>query len=196
MLTVIRRILPALTVAIVAFHISETRVSAKDEFDNAPEMNIEKRISQPHSSGYITSEQLLESASISGGGMIMEADQAARTGGPDRAIAVLERFLEKSPKNMDARIQYAEVLEKKLRAQKKRDPKLYNMTLKQWLYISRNAEYEDEKEKGKRHLTALCGKASMLYQTARQFLANVVVPEDNLSIVKITDEDEKKPPQW
>jgi hypothetical protein len=191
-LTIIRQILPVLAVLTVAFHISDARVSANDEFDSEPELNVEKRFAKPNSSGHITSEQLLESGNMSGPVSTMGADQAARFGGTDRAIAVLEHSLAKNSKNMDVRIQYAEVLEKKLRAQKKRDPKLYNMTLKQWLYISRNAEYDDEKTKGKRHLTALCGRASMPYQTARGFLANVVVPESNLSIVTIADENGNK----
>jgi hypothetical protein len=192
-LTATRQILPVLIILTGAFHFSDTSASAKDEFDGAPDMNIENRISKPtNSSGYITSEQLLDSGSMSGPISTMGADQAVRYGGVDRAIAGLELYLAKNPKNMDARVQYAEALEKKLRAQKKRDPKLYNQALKQWLYISRNADYDDEKSKGKRHLKGLCGKTCMPYQTARWFLDGVVVPENNLSIVKIADEDDKQ----
>jgi hypothetical protein len=164
--------------------------SAKDEFDSDKAFSLDARKNRPtNNSGYVSSDQMLEGSNISQHALFLQADQAERIGGPDRAIAMLERGVEMDPKDIDTRMQLAEVLERKLRAQKTRDPKLYNRTIREFLKVSRKAEYDDEKDKAIKHIQKLCGKTPMPFLTSNMFLNKVLLAEDGTAKVKLASDD-------
>lgn len=131
--------------------------------------------------GTIRSDQLLELGTPTADGLKLQADSATRAGNFDRAIMYLQRAVELSPSDTDARSDYADALEKKLRKQKVRNPKLYNFVLKQWLLIAKQSEFDDEKQKACTHLMGLCGRVPQQYETQKHFLKTVIVIEDDPS---------------
>ncbi len=130
------------------------------------------------SHGVVTSDQFLELGVPSSNGLRMEGENALKMGKIDRAIMVLQRSVEMTPRDMDGRILYSEALEKKLLRQKDRDPKLFNFCLKQWLFIAKNAEYADQGQQGYNHLYKLAGVVPKRFEKERKFLERVLIPED------------------
>jgi len=138
------------------------------------------------SHGVVTSDQFLELGVPSANGLRMEGENALKMGKIDRAIMVLQRSVELTPKDMDGRILYGEALEKKLMHQnpKDRDPKLFNFVVKQWLFVAKSAEFADQGQQGYNHLYKLTGAVPKRFEKERKFLERVLIPEDGS--VKVT----------
>jgi hypothetical protein len=135
-------------------------------------------MNKPHAP-VITSDEMMEMGTKTAGGLKIESDLAMRSGNTDHAIEILKRSVEINPNDPDTRVEYAQALEKKLFSRKKnRDPKVYKMAVKQWLWIARKSEFEDEKQKAVTHLVTLCGKVPGQYETQKHFLSRVLVSEE------------------
>lgn len=128
--------------------------------------------------GVVTSDQFLELGVPTPNALRMEGEQSMRIGNLDRALTVLQRSVEMSPMDIDGRIMYAEALEKKLLKQRKRDPKLYNFIIKQWLYVAKKSEFADQSMQGINHIQGLTGTRPGRWEKEKKFLARVLVPED------------------
>jgi len=136
------------------------------------------------SHGVVTSDQFLELGVPSANALRIEGEQSLKMGKIDRAIMVLQRSVELSPRDMDGRILYAEALEKKLMRQKDRDPKLFNFITKQWLFIAKSAEFADQGQQGYNHLYKLTGTVPKRWEKEKKYLERVLIPEDGS--VKVT----------
>jgi hypothetical protein len=130
------------------------------------------------SSGQVQDDQFLELNTPSSEGMRLEGEQAMRYGNYDRAIAVLKKSVQMSPTDMDGRILFAEALEKKLLKQQVKDPALYNSVMKQWLIVSKNGNFMDQKMQGRAHLQSLAGTAPKHFESDVKFLSRILIPED------------------
>jgi hypothetical protein len=130
------------------------------------------------SSGQVQDDQFLELNTPSSEGMRLEGEQAMRYGNYDRAIAVLKKSVQISPTDMDGRILFAEALEKKLLKQQVKDPALYNSVMKQWLIVSKNGNFMDQKMQGRAHLQSLAGTAPKHFESDAKFLSRILIPED------------------
>ncbi|HIA53869.1 MAG TPA: hypothetical protein EYN91_17555 [Candidatus Melainabacteria bacterium] len=128
--------------------------------------------------GVVTSDQFLELGVPTSNALRLEGEQSMRIGNLDRALTVLQRSVEMAPMDIDGRILYAEALEKKLLKQRKRDPKLYNFIVKQWLYVGKKAEFADQQMIGINHLMSLTGTRPGRWEKEAKFLGRVLVPED------------------
>ncbi len=128
--------------------------------------------------GVVTSDQFLELGVPTPNALRMEGEQSMRIGNLDRALTVLQRSVELSPADIDGRIMYAEALEKRLLKQKKRDPKLFNFCVKQWLYVAKKSEFADQSMQGMSHLQGLTGTHPGRFEKEKKFLSRVLVPED------------------
>lgn len=128
--------------------------------------------------GVVMSDQLLELGMVTSNGLRLEGEQCLRLGNVERAVKVLQRGVELSPSDMDGRILYAIALEKLLTKQKKRDPKLFNFCVKQWYYISRKAEFYDQKAQARNHLDKLTGQLPKWRDRPVKYLSKVLIPED------------------
>ncbi len=135
--------------------------------------------------GVIRNDQILEMGVPTASALQMEGESSLRLGNVDRALVALQRATELAPLDTDKRILYAECLEKKLMAQKPRDPRLYNFCIKQWLFVATKAEFADQSMQGRAHLGALSGAAPKLFEKPAKFLARVLVPEDGSTKVVI-----------
>lgn len=144
--------------------------------------------------GTVKSEQFLELGDPTSGALSLEGEKTLKSGNLDRAIMVLQRSVEMAPGDMQARILYAEALEKKISKQKPKDPKLFNFLIKQWLYVYKQAEFFDESMQGLSHLTSLTGTQPKRFENEKKFLARVLIPEDGSVKValKATDSDSPK----
>lgn len=128
--------------------------------------------------GVIRNDQILEMGVPTASALQMEGESSLRLGNVDRALVALQRATELAPLDMDKRILYGECLEKKLMAQKPRDPRLYNYLVKQWLFVATKAEFADQSMQGRAHLGVLTGAAPKLFEKPEKFLARVLIPED------------------
>jgi hypothetical protein len=143
--------------------------------------------------GVLRSEQLLELGSVTPGALSIEGEQSLRQGSLNRALTVLQRSVELAPLDMDVRILYAQTLEKKLAMQKdKRDPKLFNFLVKQWLFVYNKAEFYDQKMLGLNAVFTLTGTKPKRWENNTKFLARVLRDENNKPKVAVKD---KQPPK-
>ena len=160
----------------------------------------QKKSDKPHSylmdtsgigksqNGMIMSNQILELGVVTPSALRLQGEQAIRMGNTDRAIQVLQRAVEMNPLDMDGRILYATALEKRLIAQTKRDPRLYNYVLKQWTFVHKHSEFDDQKMQGRNHLINLAGRAPKWHENVKRYLKNVLIPEDGSVRVAIGGE--------
>lgn len=95
----------------------------------------------------------------------------------DIAIKLVEESLELEPENTDGRQIYADALEKKLKKQDPMDPHTFNMCVKQWYYLYKNAEYSEISKTASQHLKQLTGHPPAVYATAKMYLSKVLIPE-------------------
>ncbi|MCA9816150.1 MAG: hypothetical protein R3C24_04025 [Cyanobacteriota/Melainabacteria group bacterium] len=135
------------------------------------------RIGQSNN-GMILSNQILELGVVTPSALRLQGEQAIRMGNISRAIQVLQKAVEMNPLDMDGRVLYATALEKKLIKQKKRDPKLYNYVIKQWTFVFKHSEFDDQKMQGRNHLINLVGRAPRWHESVKRYLANVMIAED------------------
>ena len=132
------------------------------------------------SNGVVMSDQLLELGMVTSNGLRLEGEQCMRLGNADRACMLLQKAVEVAPSDMDGRILYAMALEKKLTKQspKKRDPKLYNFVIKNWYYVLKKSEFEDQKSQARNHLGKIAGALPRKFERAGKYLSRVLIPED------------------
>lgn len=135
------------------------------------------RIGQSNN-GMVMSNQILELGVVTPSALRLQGEQAIRMGNISRAIQVLQRSVEMNPLDMDGRVLYATALEKKLISQRKRDPKLYNYTIKQWTFVYKTSEFSDQKVQGRNHLINLVGRAPKWHENTKRYLNAVMIPED------------------
>jgi hypothetical protein len=129
--------------------------------------------------GVIRSDQFLELGVASASCLQLEGEASLRQGNLDRAITVLQKSVEQAPLDMDKRILYAGALEKKLMMQEKRDPRLFNFIVKQWLFVVKKSEFVDQSAQGRGHLMNLVGRAPRMWEKPSKYLAQVLIPEDD-----------------
>ncbi|MBC7999831.1 MAG: hypothetical protein IAF58_17890 [Leptolyngbya sp.] len=137
------------------------------------------------SNGVVSSDQFLELGVPTASALRIEGEQSLRIGNVDRALTVLQRSVEMAPMDIDGRIMYAEALEKRLLKQKVRDPKLFNFTIKQWLYVAKKSEFVDQSMMGVHHLQGLTGTSPKRWEKEKKFLARVMLPEDGSEKVRL-----------
>jgi hypothetical protein len=126
----------------------------------------------------VTSDQNVEMGVPLPNKLRLEGENALRTGNLEHAITVLQKAVELAPNNMDGRILYAEALEKKLNGQLKKDPKLYNYLVKQWLYVARRSEFSDQRVQGYKHLEDMTGSVPKRMDSEKKYLHKVLKPEE------------------
>lgn len=166
----------AISFAAMSVLIAPLSSSAKDSEEDSYIVDTSDIGKDTH--GVVTSDQFLELGVPTPNALRIEGEQAMRMGKLDRAIMVLQRSIELAPMDMDGRILYGEALEKKFIRQKERDPKLYNYTLKQWLFVAKNAEFADQGMQGFNHLYKLCGVVPKRWEKEKKYLEKVLIPED------------------
>lgn len=141
--------------------------------------------------GVITSDQFLELGSPTASSLRMEGEQSLKYGSLDKAVMVLQKSVELSPKDIDTRILYGQALEKKFLKQKTKDPVLYNFLLKQWLFVAKKSEFQDQTAIGLKHLINLAGVAPKRFEPEAKYLKKVLIPEDgSVKIAVGNDESE------
>lgn len=142
--------------------------------------------------GLVSSDQILDIGTSTSSALRLEGEQSMRFNNIERAILVLGKSVEMSPADMDGRILFAEALEKKLMRQKTQDPQLRNLVVKQWLYISKKADFMDQKLQGTKHLSNLTGQRPRRFETEDRFLSRVLVPEDGAQKVAASKPSQPK----
>jgi len=70
--------------------------------------------------------------------LMFQADYALKLGNYEGAIALCKKSIAENDDDADTHLLYAQALEKKLRAQEKKDPKLFNKTVKEYLMVMRD----------------------------------------------------------
>ena len=165
---------------------ADTDTDKDKDKDKEPDFIMDTSQIGESNNGTIRSEQLLELGSLTSGGLSLEGEQALRQGSLDRALTVMQRSVEMAPMDVDARILYAQTLQKKLMMQRdKKDPVLYNFLIKQWFFVFQKSDFLDEKMQGFSHLKDLTGTLPKRFEKPQKYLARVLIPEDGSVKVKI-----------
>ncbi len=142
--------------------------------------------------GMVAADQILELGVLTPNSLQLQAEQSLRMGHLDRALMVLQRSVEMAPLDIEARQTYCQALEQLLTKQKKRDPKLFNFLVKQWLFVAKRAEFPDQKMQAYSKLFDLTGSAPGRFERADKFLARVLLPEDGSIPVALNVNHRKK----
>lgn len=136
--------------------------------------------------GVVRSDQILELGTCPPSALQLEGEHSLRLGNIEAALTALQRSVELAPLDMEKRLLYCEALEKKLMSMKnKKDPALYNFLIKQYLFISRKAEFVDQTMQARSHLVHLTGTQPKPFERSTTFLNRVMIPEDGSSEVAI-----------
>jgi hypothetical protein len=151
-------------------------------------------IGKARESGVVISNQMIELGMISTNLLRLDGEQCIRVGNIERAIKVLQRAVETEPLDMDGRVLYATALEKKLMKQKakSRDPKLYNFCIKQWYYVAKECEFEDQKTQALKHLQVLTGNIPGRFDRNGKFLKKNLIAEDGSVKVPLGGKEKKE----
>ncbi len=151
-------------------------------------------IGRARENGVVISNQMIELGMISTNLLRLDGEQCIRVGNIERAIKVLQKAVETEPDDMDGRSLYATALQKKLMKQKRkdRDPKLYNWTVKQWYFIYKESEFEDQKMQALKHLQVLTGKVPGRFDRRQAFLRKALIPEDGSVKVPASSKETKE----
>lgn len=153
-------------------------------------------LGQARENGVVISNQMIELGMMSSNLLRLDGEQCIRVGNIERAIKVLQKAVETEPLDMDGRCLYATALEKKLMKQKSRnrDPKLYNFCVKQWYFIWKECEFEDQKTQALKHLQVLTGKVPGRFDRRNNYLKKSLIAEDGSVKVpvgkQVKDKDE------
>ncbi|MBX9880058.1 MAG: hypothetical protein K2Y22_16490 [Candidatus Obscuribacterales bacterium] len=142
--------------------------------------------------GVVAADQILELGVLTPNSLQLQAEQSLRMGNLDRALMVLQRCVEMAPLDVEARMTYSQALEQVLTKQKKRDPKLFNFLVKQWLFVAKKAEFPDQKMQAYSKLYDLTGAAPGRFERADKYLARVLLPEDGSIPVALNASHHKK----
>lgn len=168
--------------------------SDEDEKDEKPSYIRDTSSIGQSRNGVVAADQILELGILTSNSLQLQAEQSLRMGNLDRAIMVLQRCVEMSPLDVEARMTYAQALEQSLTKQKKRDPKLFNFVIKQWLFIAKKAEFPDQKMQAYSKLFELTGSTPGRFERTDKFLARVLLPEDGSIPVALNVTHRKKKP--
>jgi hypothetical protein len=142
--------------------------------------------------------------------LMFQADYLFKAGNVEGALAMIKKSLAENDDDADAHCLYAKVLEKKLRGQEKRDPKLFNKCVKEWLMVMReergpekglywhgfSTPYgrsfgdEDNSLLAAQHLYKLTGTVPRNGQSDRKYLIQVLKPTTTEVRGKILNQNE------
>ncbi len=171
-----REVSPA--VIFVAFGLAISPCYAKKDTDKPTPSFIMDTSKVGTEKKNVTTDQNVEMGVPLPNRLRLEGEDALRTGNLEHAITVLQKAVEIAPNNMDGRILYSEALEKKLDGQLKKDPKLFNYLVKQWLYVARRSEFSDQRVQGYKHLEELTGVVPKRMDSEKHYLLKVLKPEE------------------
>ena len=164
---------------------------AEKEREKSTYLRDTSAIGQSHN-GTVAADQILELGVLTPNSLHLQAEQSLRMGNLDRALMVLQRAVEMAPLDVEARMTYCQALEQLLTKQKKRDPKLFNFLVKQWLFVAKRAEFPDQKMQAYSKLFDLTGAAPGRFERADKYLARVLLPEDGSIPVALNVNHHKK----
>ncbi len=105
------------------------------------------------------------------------ADAHLKAGHISTAIKLIEKSLALQSEDTDARQIYADALEQKVKTDAVRDPHTFNLCIKQWYFLYKNAEYPGIQSTAVSHLKELTGKSPYVWPTARMYFARVLMSE-------------------
>lgn len=99
---------------------------------------------KPGMPGVVTSvEAFAGSSQASADSIALAAQYAASQHNYDQAIRLCQRALKKDDDDLDIHLIFAQALTEKLQDQKKKDPRIYNQAVKEWLMVYRSERGEE-----------------------------------------------------
>jgi tetratricopeptide (TPR) repeat protein len=133
-----------------------------------------------------------------GDALLFQVEYAMKTGNYKEALPIIKRALEQNDDDMDLHVIYAKALEQEFKAQDKRDPKLFNKLVKEWLIVMREERGpekglyfhgfatpygmsfgdEDHALLAAAHLKKLTGTVPRNGQSDKNYLKHVLKPVD------------------
>ncbi|MBX9573581.1 MAG: hypothetical protein K2X77_32060 [Candidatus Obscuribacterales bacterium] len=107
------------------------------------------------------------------------------------ARKLAERAIELDSENTDGRQIYAEALRAILKRQSPRDPHTYNLCVKQWYWLSKHSEFDDDANAANAALKEITGVAPAVWLRPKSYLSKVLMPEDGVTAAELADEPDQ-----
>lgn len=104
-------------------------------------------------------------------------EHALKAGNYKNAVKLLERTLELTPYDTDARLLYAQSLKLQIDKTHSTDPVLYNQCVKQYFRVFKSSDFLEDSKVAERHLEELTGHRPRLFSTPNGYLRSVLKPE-------------------
>lgn len=111
---------------------------------------------------------------------------------PQAARKLAEKAIDLDPENSDGRQIYAEALKMIVKKQNPRDPHTFNICVKQWYWLSKHAEFDDDRNAANAALKELTGVSPYaVWMRPKNYLTKVLMPEDGVSAAELAEEPEQ-----
>lgn len=110
------------------------------------------------------------------------------------ARKLAEKAVAGDPENTDGRQIHAEALEAILKKQDPKDAHDFNLCVKQWFYLFRHAEFDDDRGVAAHHLKTLTGSTPQPWMKTKSYLSKVLMPEEHED-EEATEIASEEPPQ-
>lgn len=188
-------------------------VSALSDEDNASGPNDD--VQAQSSTGEVTSIDAIANTARTAGAYARSAEYCLSHGDVDKAIALCKQSLDQQD-DPDLHQIYAEALERKLKTQVDKDPKLFRRCVREWLIVLRQSGgeeklslhglslpglgkfYEDDDRTipAKQHINQLTGRLPKIWETNEKFLNRVTKDaESKVSGEVVSGKSKQSPPQ-
>jgi hypothetical protein len=111
---------------------------------------------------------------------------------PRAASKLAEKAIDLDPENSDGRQIYAEALKMIVKKQNPRDPHTFNICVKQWYWLAKHAEFDDDRNAANAALKELTGVSPYaVWMRPKNYLTKVLMAEDGVSAAELAEEPEQ-----
>lgn len=98
------------------------------------------------------------------------AEANLKSGNYEVALMLLDKALDISPTEIDARILHAQALQMKYQRTRGQDPELFEETVREWLYVSKKAEFLEERQSAESRLMELTGRKPKFWESSDAYM--------------------------
>lgn len=108
------------------------------------------------------------------------------------ARRMAEKAIELDTENSDGRQIYAEALKAIVKRQSPRDAHTYNLCVKQWYWLSKHSEFDDDRNAANAALKELTGVSPYaVWMRPKNYLGKVLMPEDGATAEELSQEPDQ-----
>lgn len=126
---------------------------------------------------------------LSAASLRQHAKSHMKKGHVKTARRLAEKAIELDSENTDGRQIYAEALRVIVKRQNPRDPHTYNLCVKQWYWLSKHSEFDDDTSAANAALKDLTGVTPQVWMRTKAYLSKVLMPEEGMTPAELAAEE-------